>query len=367
MTLMIWKRRMAACVATGIVTLMVAGCAGPKLPAPTEHAPPRDCPPGYLMGAGSTAQQGVLDSAIAAYGAACRGSNTVEYDGKGSGDGVTNFVNGLTHFAGTDTVMDADATEKAKRRCNGNEAWHLPMVVGPIALAHNVEGVDDLVLTPEVVAKIFNGEISHWNDAQILALNPGANLPSQSITVVHRSDASGTTENFTAWLNAAAGDQWASDKVSKNWKGSGEGAAKSDGVATQVQQTPGAITYVESSYAEDYKLPIAGLETGRGVVQLDDASVAKTLAGAQRTGQGSDMRLRLDPVPDDPEAYPLVQVTYEVVCSAGLGAEQTEILKDFLGFMAEQQTQEELATLGYVSLPEELNADVRESIDQIRP
>ena len=358
---------MVSCVVTGIVGVMLAGCAGPSLPSPVEQTPPRECPPGYLMGAGSTAQQGVIDSSIATYGAACRGSNTVEYDGKGSGDGVTDFVNGLTHFAGTDTVMDAEAIERARRRCNGNEAWHLPMVVGPIALAHNVEGVEDLVLTPEVVAEIFNGEISRWDDAQIIALNPGVNLPSQPITVIHRSDASGTTENFTTWLNAAASDQWASDTGSKNWKGAGEGAAKSDGVATRVQETPGAITYVESSYADDHKLPTAGIETGRGVVRLDDASVAKTLAGARRTGQGPDMRLEIDAVPDDPEAYPLVQVTYEVVCSAGLGPEQTEILKDFLGFMAEQQTQKELAARGYVPLPEELNSEVRESIGQIRP
>ena len=357
-----------AATAAVVAVLGASGCVGPSsLASPAEQTPQRDCPPGMLIGAGSTAQQGVIDAAIASYGVACRGGNQITYDGKGSGDGVTNFVNGLTHFAGSDAPLTEEEATRAEVRCGGAPAWHLPMVIGPIALAYNLEGVTDLNLDAETTARIFSGEIDRWNDQAIIELNPRASLPDEPITVVHRSDSSGTTQNFTTWLQAAAPESWSPEQVSNNWKGSGEGAAKSDGVATTVNETPGAITYVETSYADDYSLPVAGLQTSEGwSVRPDTESVAAALEGAQTDGEAGDLQLELDPVPGNPAAYPIVQITYEIVCSEGLDPERTALLKDFLTYFADPQTQQMLADRGYFPLPADISEQLPPLIEQIR-
>lgn len=357
-----------AATAAVVAVLGATGCVGPStLASPAEQTPARDCPPGMLIGAGSTAQQGVIDAAIASYGVACRGGNQITYDGKGSGDGVTNFVNGLTHFAGSDSPLTEEEANRAEIRCGDAPAWHLPMVIGPIALAHNLEGVGELTLDAETTARIFSGEIDRWNDQAIIELNPRASLPAEPITVVHRSDSSGTTQNFTTWLQAAAPEHWSPDQVSNNWKGSGEGAAKSDGVATKVKETPGSITYVETSYADDYQLPVAGLRSSEGwAVRPDSESVTAALEGTQSDDTSGGLRLELDPVPSNPAAYPIVQVTYEIVCSEGLDPERTALLKDFLSYFADPQTQQMLADRGYFPLPADISEQLPELIGQIR-
>lgn len=345
--------------------VILSACVGPKITDPGPQIPTRDCPPGTLLGAGSTAQQGVIDLTIARYGAACRGANTVQYEGAGSGAGVTEFVNGLTHFAGSDSALTDEEQALASERCGANAALHLPMVVSPIGVAYSLEGVDELTLDADVTARIFAGDITRWNDSAIAALNPDVALPSEPITVVHRSDSSGTTRNFTAWLHAVAPEVWPENLVSENWKSSGQGAAKSDGVATEVADSPGAITYVEMSYAADYQLSLAALDRGGTIVHPDADSAGRALTSAERRGTGHDLRLGIDPDPEDPEAYPLVQVTYEVVCSRGIEPEQTALVKDFFTFWVEDDTQNRLAERGHVPIPPPLRGEVRAAIASI--
>ena len=154
------------------------------------------------------------------------------------------------------------------------------MVTGPIASPTTSSGVDKLILTPAVAADIFNGKITTWNDPAIAAINPGVTLPSTAIKVFFRSDESGTTENFTKYLNAAAPDAWTADPA-KVWTGKGEGKEKSAGVAEGVKSTDGGITYVEWCYAKDNDLSIAQVDNGGGAVEL----TAETRRQGRRGGQ----------------------------------------------------------------------------------
>jgi phosphate transport system substrate-binding protein len=260
-----------------------------------------------------------------------------------------------------DGVVEAD---KAKDRCQGNPAWNLPMVVGPIAFAYNVDGVDKLVLNAEVLAEIFNGSIKNWNDPKIAKLNSGATLPDAPITVFFRSDESGTTENATKFLKAAGNGAWKKEPA-KAWTGTGEGKNKSSGVAEGVTSTKNSISYMEWSFARDNNLKTAQLDSGKGPVELSGEAVGKAVAEATTTGSGNDLSLKLKYADTAQGAYPALLVTYEIVCSKGLAADKTAIVKDFLGYFASEETQQGLEELGYAPLPEDLVTKVKTAVAAI--
>ena len=247
------------------------------------------CPSGTLNGEGSSAQKNAIEEAIAAFGDQCSGAK-VNYNPTGSGAGIKQFIAGQVDFAGSDSALNSDKGEPADaaKRCQGNPAWNLPMVTGPIAVAYKLSGVDKLIVTPELAANIFSGKITTWNDPAIAKVNPDAKLPSTKISVFFRSDESGTTENFTKWLHAAAPDAWTADP-GKQWTGKGEGKEKSAGVADGVNTTEGGITYVEWSYAKDAKLGMAQVDNGGGPVELTADTVAKSVATATQMGTGNDL------------------------------------------------------------------------------
>ena len=125
---------------------------------------------------------------------------TIDYQANGSGAGIQDFINNQTSFAGSDSALKPEEQTGADARCTGGKAINIPMVGGAIAVAYNVEGVDTLTLTPEVIAGIFNSTITKWNDPKIADLNSGVTLPDAPIAQFHRSDESGTTANFTKYL-----------------------------------------------------------------------------------------------------------------------------------------------------------------------
>lgn len=329
------------------------------------------CPSGKVNAEGSTAQANAISEVISKYNGACNNKATIEYNPTGSGAGIKNFYGGLVDFAGSDSALKTVAVsgvveaDKAKQRCQGNPAWDLPMVVGPIAFAYNVDGVDKLVLNAEVLSKIFTGAIKTWNDPQIAALNKGVNLPSAPITVFFRSDESGTTENTTKFLSAAGNGAWKAAPA-KAWAGTGEGKNKSSGVAQGVTSTKNSISYMEWSYARDNKLKIAQLDNGSGATELTAASVAKSVAEATVKGSGNDLALNIKYKGTSAGAYPALLVTYEVVCSKGLAADKTAIVMDFLSYFASQQTQSGLEQLGYAPLPANLLTKVKTAVSAIQ-
>ncbi|MEV0947732.1 phosphate ABC transporter substrate-binding protein PstS [Rhodococcus sp. NPDC049939] len=323
-----------------------------------------------LSAAGSTAQKNAMDQFVSTYISVCQEKGkqvNVAYNPTGSGDGRTQFIAGQTDFSGSDSPIEGEQAELATARCVGGEAWNLPMVFGPVAMAYNLDGVDNLVLNGEAIANIFNGTITNWNDPAIAALNEGVALPDERITPVVRSDSSGTTDNFQLYLEAASNGAWISGAGSDFTGGAGEGARGSAGVAQAVASDSGSITYVEKSFADQNNLSIAQIDNGSGPVELTTESASKSIEHAQFVNaDGGDLTLDLTSIygTNEPGAYPLVLVTYEIVCSNGYPADTTAAVKSFLTSAA-HEGQANLAELGYVPLPEAMQSKLTESINAI--
>ncbi len=322
-----------------------------------------DCAEGDLRSSGSTAQGKVMEQWILDFNAKCN-ANVGAYQGGGSGKGISDFTTNQVDFAGSDSSLKEDQAAAAKSsRCAGADAINLPMVTGPIAIAYNVPGVSDLTLNAEVLAQIFDGKITNWNDAAIAALNSGVTLPDLTIQSVHRQEDSGTTENFTKYLKAAAADSWPYD-AAKAWAAQGGIAANgSDGVAQEVSGKEGTVGYVEWGYAKDASLAIAKIDNGSGAVELTGESAGKAVSAAEITGTGNDVALKLDYATQEEGAYPIVLVTYEIVCSANNG-DKLDVLKAFLGYTA-TEGQASLDSLGAAPLPTEIQEKVIASIQAL--
>lgn len=334
----------------------------------TTNGSSTDCPTGTINGEGSSAQKNAIELAITAYQDTCSGA-TVNYNPTGSGAGIKQFIAKQVDFAGSDSalktvavdgVVEADAAAKT---C-GSPAWDIPMVAGPIAIAYNLPGVTTLTLNAEVAAKIFNGTITTWNDPAIAALNTGASLPATAIKVFFRSDESGTTENFTKYLHAAAPAVWTADPA-KKWTGKGEGKEKSDGVASAAAATPGGVTYAEWSYATQNKLGVAQIDSGAGAVALTGESAGKAVAAASQKGQGNDLALSLKYDTKEAGVYPIILVTYEIVCSTYADKAKANGVKSFLKFFASPEVQSKLESAGYAPLPAAVQAKVAAAIAAI--
>jgi len=356
-------------IALTAATLALAGCGSDNTTPSTSTSngssagSSTDCASGSLTAQGSTAQKNAMDEWVKAYQQKCSGAQ-INYQGTGSGAGVTAFNGKSADFAGSDSALkDGDETTKATARCGGSPALNLPMVVGPIAVVYNLDGVKDLTLKPATIAQIFSGKITKWDDPAIKADNASAQLPSSTISTVHRSDDSGTTDNFTNYLKGAAGSDWTFDH-SKTWKAPGGQAAKgSDGIASTLKSSPGTIGYVELSFAQNSSLSMAKIVNGNGEpTELTPEAAGKTIAGAQVTGTGDDLKMKIDYATKEAGAYPIVLVTYEIVCSKGNDAAKLPVLKGFLTYTSSADGQKALTDLGYAPLPETVRAKVAASV-----
>ena len=371
--------RIAGAAVASVSILALSACGSD--PEPTGSSSPGDtssssapddaaeCPNGTLNAEGSSAQKNAVEEVITAYNEKCA-DVTVNYNPTGSGAGIKQFNAGQVDFAGSDSTLKTEASDgkveadEAKKRCQGNAALNLPMVIGPVAIAYNLDGVDKLILDGATAAKIFQGVVKTWNAPEIAKLNPGAKLPTAPISVFFRSDESGTTENFAKYLKASGGGAWKGEP-SKKWTGTGSGKEKSSGVAQGVQSTKNSITYVEWSYAVDSKLGVAQVDAGAGPVQLTADSASKALAAAKVKGTGNDLAMSIDYATKAPGAYPIILVTYEIACSKGLPAEKTALVKSFLSYFVGTEGQASLKELNYAPLPDELRTKVEAAVKSI--
>ncbi|MDQ6937104.1 MAG: phosphate ABC transporter substrate-binding protein PstS [Actinomycetota bacterium] len=324
------------------------------------------CPTGTLKGEGSTAQKNAMDEWTKQYQQQCSGA-TVNYNGTGSGDGVKNFIGKQVDFAGSDSALKADKGEvaNAAKTC-ASPAVDLPMVVGPIAVAFKLKDIKDagLTLTPKLVAQIFLGKITKWNDPAITAANSGVTLPATAITVFFRSDESGTTENFEKYLAAAAPADFKA-KPSKAWAGTvGQGKAKSGGVQAAIGATEGGIGYVEASFAIAGNLSTAKIDNGGGAVAIDADTASKAAGAAKVVGTGDDVTLKIDYATKMPGAYPIILVTYEIACTKYADPKIGALVKSFLTYTS-GSGQEALANLGYAPIPDSIKAKVTATIAKI--
>ncbi len=362
-------KRHGILAAVAVATLGLAACGSDTNNSPSagsSSTPTIDCKTGSLTAQGSTAQKNAMDEWVKTYQQTCSGAQ-INYQGTGSSAGVQAFTANTADFAGSDSALKAgDEQTKADARCTGGKAIDLPMVIGPIAVAYNLSGVKDLQLKPATLAKIFSGAITKWDDATIKADNPSASLPSTPISAVHRSDGSGTTGNFTKYLTATAGSDWTfgSDNA---WKASGgQGAKGSDGVAAAVKQGDGSIGYVEYSFVQTNSLNAAKIYNGAGeYTALSPDAAAKAIAGAQVTGTSDDLTLKIDYATKGAGAYPIVLVTYEIVCTKGNPTDKAALLKSFLTYTSSKDGQKKLSDIGYAPLPDTLQSKVVTSINNI--
>lgn len=279
---------------------------------------------------------------------------TVDYQSKGSGAGIQDFTNGVVDFAASDSAMSDEQIAAVEEG-----VVLLPMTAGEIVIAYNLPDVGALRLPRDVYPDIFLGKITSWNDARIAAANPDVTLPDMPITVVVRSDSSGTTFNFTSHLAAidaefAAGPgagnsvQWpASDKIVK--------APKNDGITATVMQTPGAVGYIEYGYGKLTGTPMAILENAAGeYVAPGGEGGALALASA---GFDEHMRAFITD-PAGTEAYPIATFTWLVFYETGQDAAKVAAIKEVIEYgLTEGQAMAE--ELGYIPMPEAVIEKVR--------
>ena len=314
------------------------------------------CPSGTLKAAGSTAQANAISQWTKDYQGQCTGV-TVDYNGNGSGAGVTSFIQKQADFAGSDYSLSTTQAGQvtSASRCGTGTAIDIPAVPGAIAVVFNVPGVTNLNLSAKTLAGIYNGTITTWNDAAIKTDNPSVtNLPALKIQPFMRSDTSGTSYNFSNYLNhlggfAAANKQFPSTKA--------QGVKGSSAVAAKVKATSGGIGYVEYSYATQNSLSFAAVSNSSGAfVPLTQTNAANFIAKAKVTQNGSDTTLAFDYTYASADAYPATLVTYEIVCGTGNDATQLPLIKGFLNYIVSSSAQGELTGEGYVPLPSSIAA-----------
>ncbi|MBT2229798.1 phosphate ABC transporter substrate-binding protein PstS [Nonomuraea sp. NEAU-A123] len=308
-----------------------------------------------ISGSGSTAQKGAMDAWRAEFHR-IHPDLRVDYQANGSGAGIRDFIAGTTAFAGSDVAMQPWEQTLADRRC-GSRAVHLPMVVGPIALAYNLPSTPDLKLSPITLTGIFSGRITTWDASEIAADNRGRRLPHAGIRLFHRSDESGTTHNFTTYLKAAG--RWPY-QPSRDWTGSGQGVAGSSGIADAVQRTTGSIGYVEYGFASNARLRTAKVRNASGqFVALSPQSATEALEGARVVGKDDDLVVKFDYLTESEGAYPIILITYEIACSKT----SDPLVRSFLRYTAGDGGQSYLSLYGYAPLPRDLLAKVRARLD----
>src|SRR3712207_4971797 len=268
---------------------------------------------GELAGAGASSQQ----SAMEAWQAGFQGEYPdvqFSYDPVGSGSGREQFLDGSVDFAGSDSAFDDEELALVADRCATDEVFELPNYISPIAVVFNVEGVDELNLTPDTIAGIFAGAITTWNDPAIAADNPDATLPDTAITPVHRADDSGTTDNFTDYLFQAAGDVWTAEPDGVWPLEGGESANGTSGVVEVVTNTAGAVTYADASRPGD--LGVANVAVGdEFAAPTPEAAAAVVENSPAVEGRGEyDFAIEVNRLTEGSGEYPIVLVSYHLGC-----------------------------------------------------
>jgi len=285
---------------------------------------------GTLTGIGSSAQGAAMDVWKTNFASANQGAS-VQYSPDGSGAGRKAIIDGSAQFAGSDAYLKDDELASSKEKCGPEGAINIPVYISPIAIAFNIPDVKELNLDAPTVAKIFRGQIAKWNDPAIASMNPGVTLPDLKVTPVNRSDDSGTTSNFTDYLAAAAPAVW-TDKAAGVWPASlkGENAKGTSGVVKTVTDTPGAVTYADDS-AVSGKLGVAQIKVGDTFTKISADAAAKAVdAGKPVDGRSaSDLAIKLDRKTTIEGAYPVVLVSFHVVCSTYDKQATVDLVKAF--------------------------------------
>ncbi|MDQ6915245.1 MAG: phosphate ABC transporter substrate-binding protein PstS [Actinomycetota bacterium] len=342
-------RSLIVAVAVGALALSVAACGSSKKSSSGGGAE-------TLNGAGSTFAAPFYQQ----WGTELMGKDniSINYNPVGSGAGIAQFTAGTVDFGATDPPMKPEEVKAAQAK---GDPLNVPMGLGAITVSYNLSGVKTgLKLDGPTIASVFLGKVKNWNNRAIAKLNPGTKLPSTSITVVHRSDSSGTTKGFTGFL-AAVSPEWkskvGSDKDVK-WP-TGTGAKGNQGVAGAVKSTAGSIGYVEQAYALQNNFTFASVKNKSGKFVVP--TLQSTTAGAEGVAVPPDLRFTIKN-PSNPAAYPITSQTFALVyrdpCKAGLTAGKAQALKKFLDYGL-GAGQDVLKQLQYAPLPASIDTKAK--------
>lgn len=349
-------------VSTGCM-LIVAGCnngnSGSSAPSSTTTAGGSTTQQGTssgvtLKGAGSTFINPIMSKWGADYQAET--GTAINYQANGSGGGIKALIDHTVDFAGSDAPMNDKETADAKA-----PVLHLPAVIGTTCIAYNVQGLQPgLHLSGPVIADIFLGNITKWNDAKIAALNSGVALPDAPITVAHRSDGSGTTYIFSDYLSKVSPEWKAKVGVGKSLKWPvGQGGKGSDGVAAQLKNHAGSIGYVELTYATQNNIPFAAVQNAKG--QFVSPSPESGSAAAEGATIPDDMKASITNT-DSPAGYPITGFSWIIVYKNSTNADD---LKKFLSWVL-TKGQDQTKPLGYAPIPDALRKKEQTMIDSIQ-
>ncbi|MEI4270239.1 phosphate ABC transporter substrate-binding protein PstS [Klenkia sp. LSe6-5] len=320
---------------------------------------------GTLVGAGASSQQAAMQGWTAGY-SSIQPDVTVNYDPVGSGGGREQFIAGGTDFAGSDAALKDDELTEAEARCGDGGVFELPNYISAIAVVYNLPGVDELNLSPEVLAGIFTGAITTWNDPAIAADNEGVQLPSTTITPVHRADDSGTTTNFTQYLNAAAPDVWTSEPDGEWPLSGGEAANQTSGMISAVSAGEGAIGYADESQAGD--LGVANIGVGEDFVAPSPEAAAAVVEGSElQSGRSEyDFAYDINRTTTSADEYPIVLVSYHIGCVSYDDAETADLVKSFLGYVISEDGQQAAAdAAGSAPISDGLREQAQTAVDAI--
>ena len=339
------SRAFAVLIALAVLAVGVVACGGDGSDgtATASSAGEPSSLSGEIAGAGASSQEAAMQAWIATFQDQ-HPDVTIAYDPIGSGGGREQFLAGGTSFGGSDSVFDEEELASAAKRCSAADNFILiPGYISPIAVAYNIDGVEELNLSPETLASVFKGEITKWNDPAIAADNVDTEMPDQRITVVHRSDESGTTENFVDYLSQAAPDVW-DFEVSGDWpiKG-GEAAQGTSGVVSAIGAGSGTIGYADLSQVGDLGTVKVGV--GDDFVAPSADAAAQIVDVSERAPVGGRFVHAYDLSRDTTESgiYPISLVSYEMACTQYESAEEAEIVKAFLGYLFSEEGQQAAA------------------------
>jgi phosphate transport system substrate-binding protein len=299
---------------------------------------------GTVNGVGSSAQTNAQTAWQKGFQTANSGV-TVNYDPQGSGAGRTAFESGGADFAGSDSALPAAELSASFKECKaGTKGIDIPVYVSPVAIVYNLNGVKSLNLDGTTLAKIFSGKITKWNDPAIVAVNKGTTLPASSITPVYRSDKSGTTNNFTDYLNKSAGSVWTQPAADAFPYKTGEGAAKGSGVVSAVTNGKGTIGYVDNSSAGT--LSVAKIKVGSSYV-APAAAVASKVAETSpldTTRTGNDVVVKINRTTTDPSEYPITLVSYLIACQSYQDPSKAALVKAYAQYVTSDAGQQAAAS-----------------------
>lgn len=326
---------------------------------------------GEFQGAGASSQQTAVEAWIASY-TQQNPDAKISYNPTGSGAGVTTFLTGATAWAGSDASLSADEVKQSASVCASGNAFDVPVYISPTAIVFNLKGVSGkdkhVNMDGSTIAKIFDGKITKWNDPAIAEQNPKATLPDTPITVVHRSDKSGTTKNFLSYVKDVVGSDW-NYEVGENWPNQiGQGGKGTDGVINTVSQADGTIGYADASKAGE--LGTVAVKVGEDYVPYSAEAAAKVVdaspVDADATGENRVV-IALNHKIDSGNAYPVVLVSYDVACPAYKDAKTGEFVKSWLNYVVSKEGQQTAADAsGSAPMSDSLRQKVVKSIEAIK-